>query len=69
METVTFHVTGMACGGCSNTLQQALLALEGVAAADVSHVEARAVVTFDPARVTVPQLRQAIVAAGYQVAA
>jgi len=59
----------MACGGCSNTVQQALMTLDGVAVADVSHVEARAMVTFDPARVEVQQLRQAIVVAGYQVAA
>ncbi len=66
METLILKVTGMACGGCSNTVQQALLALDGVTAAEVSHAEGRAQVTFDPAKVTLEQLRQTIVAAGYQ---
>ncbi len=68
MEKVTFSVQGMACGGCSGSVRQALLALEGVIEAEVSHVDARANVTFDPARVTASRIVSAIQAAGYQVA-
>lgn len=67
METVTINVSGMACGGCSNTVRQALLALEGVAEAEVSHVEAQASVRYDAAKVTPAQLRQAVESAGYAV--
>ncbi len=67
MERITLNVTGMACGGCSHTVTQALLALDGVAEAAVSHVEGNAVVSYDPARVTPEQITAAIVAAGYQV--
>jgi copper chaperone len=67
METVTLHISGMACGGCANTVRQALLAVDGVSAADVSHAEAKADITYDAARVTVAQLQQAVEAAGYTV--
>ena len=69
METLILKVTGMACGGCSNTVQQALLALEGVVDAEVSHVEARAVVTFDPQKLSLAQLEETIRAAGYTAVA
>lgn len=68
MQQLTLGVNGMACGGCSGTVKQALLALDGVAEAEVSHVEARAVVSYDPALVTPEQISAAIAAAGYQVA-
>ncbi len=67
METVTISITGMACGGCSSAVQQALLALDGVTSAEVSHIDARAGVTFDPARITRSQIVSAVQAAGYQV--
>lgn len=69
MEIVTLHITGMACGGCANTVRQALLALEGVTGAEVSHAEATAEVSFDPSMVQLSQLRLAIERAGYKVAA
>lgn len=68
METVTIHITGMACGGCSSAVQQALLALDGVETAAVSHVEGVAEVRFDPARVDADQMAVAIRQAGYTLA-
>jgi len=68
METVTLHIFGMACGGCANTIANALQALEGVLAADVSHIEGTAAITFDPARVQPEKLKAAVEASGYKVA-
>lgn len=68
METVILAISGMACGGCAATVKQALLALEGVTGAEVSHVEATAEVSFDPALVQFSQLQQAIERAGYKIA-
>lgn len=68
MDKVTISISGMACGGCANTVKQALLALDGVIEADVSHSEARAVVSYDAAQVAVPQLEAAVKAAGYGIA-
>jgi copper chaperone CopZ len=69
MDSVTLQITGMACGGCANTIRQALLELPGVAGAEVSHADASAGVSYDPDRVTLEQIRNAIVSAGYQVSA
>ncbi|OIQ79743.1 copper chaperone CopZ [mine drainage metagenome] len=69
MDMVTLQIAGMACGGCANTVKQALLELPGVAGAEVSHADASAIVSYDPDRVTLEQMRNAIVSAGYQVGA
>ncbi len=68
METVTLQVEGMTCGGCVNSVTRVLSALPGVAAADVSLPEARAEVTYDPARTGVEAMKQAIERAGYKAA-
>lgn len=65
MQTLRLNITGMACGGCANTVRQALLALEGVSAAEVSHVEAGASILFDPHKLTPEQITAAVSAAGY----
>ena len=65
MEKITLYITGMACGGCSANIATALLAIEGVSEADVSHTEGTAEVSFDAAKVQVAQLKAAIEAAGY----
>lgn len=67
METVVLHISGMACGGCANTVRQALLALDGVVEAAVSHHQATAEVRYHPERVGVPQMKAAIEQAGYAV--
>ena len=67
MDMVTLKISGMACGGCANSVQQALLALDGVLAAAVSHADAAAQIDYDPARVSREQLAAAITAAGYLV--
>ncbi len=68
METVRLQVEGMTCGGCVNSVTRVLSALPGVAAADVSLPEARAKVTYDPARTGVEAMKQAIERAGYKAA-
>ena len=65
MQTLRLNITGMACGGCANTVKQALLALEGVSAAEVLHAEARASVIFDPHNLTPEQIAAAVNVAGY----
>lgn len=66
METLVLKIGGMACGGCANSVRQALLAVDGVSGAEVSYADAQAKVSYDPARATLEQLRAAVQAAGYQ---
>jgi copper chaperone CopZ len=67
VETITLSIAGMACGGCANTVKQAIMALEGVVSADVSHADACAVVQYDPVKITPELIRVAVKAAGYTV--
>lgn len=67
MEMLVLKIGGMACGGCASSVAKALLALNGVSGAEVSHAEAQARVTYDPAMVGPDQLKLAVEAAGYKV--
>lgn len=65
MEEVTLKVEGMSCGGCVRNVTGVLKALPGVSEADVSLDAAQARVRFDPARVSVAELRHAVEGAGF----
>ena len=65
VQTVTFAVTGMTCAGCELGTRTVLKRLPGVATADVSYEKGTAVVTYDPAKVTVAQMVAAIKTLGY----
>ncbi|MGQ0712324.1 MAG: metal-binding (seleno)protein [Gemmatimonadaceae bacterium] len=64
-KTVTLNVTGMTCGGCAIATRKVLERLEGVKEAEVSYEDQRAVVTYDPDRVTVEQMIAAVKKLGY----
>ena len=69
METITLYISGMVCGGCASSVTKALQALPGVLEADVSHIEAKAEISFDPNLVKPDQLKSVVDAAGYKVIA
>lgn len=66
-EHIELPVRGMSCGGCAQTIQLALAGLEGVTEAKVGHTEAKAQVSYEPQRVNVGQMQEAIRKAGYEV--
>lgn len=65
MQTVTFKVSGMTCGGCSSSLEKKLAAEDGVSKAIASHDENTATVTYDPAIVGELRLVDVIEDAGF----
>ncbi|GAC1654775.1 MAG: hypothetical protein NVS4B3_19060 [Gemmatimonadaceae bacterium] len=65
LKIVTLHVEGMTCGGCVVGVRRVLTRLGGVSKAVVSYENQQAVVTYDPARVTVAELIVAIKTLGY----
>ena len=65
MTEVTIKVSGMSCGGCVRNVTGVLKALPGVTDAEVSLDEGQARVSFDPGAVSVDQLRQAVIDAGF----
>lgn len=66
METKTFTVTGMMCAACVGHVTKALLSLDGVERADVSLAENQATVTYDPAKVRMSQMTEAVADEGYE---
>jgi copper chaperone len=66
MENAVIRVGGMSCQGCAASVTQVLKALDGVSQVSVSLEKAQAEVQFDPARVNVAALREAVQDAGYE---
>lgn len=67
INEVTISIGGMTCASCSQTVEEALLALEGVHSAVVNLATEKVRVKYDPQRVRVGQLKKAIEEAGYEV--
>lgn len=65
VDTVTLHIEGMTCGGCTLATRTVLERLDGVTTAEVSYEKKRAVVTYDPAKVTVAQMIAAVATLKY----
>lgn len=65
MQTLSFDVSGMTCGGCTASVQRTLGTLDGVSHAEVTLRPGVATVVADPARITSAQIESAITALGY----
>ena len=65
IEIVSFPVEGMTCASCVNRITRFLEQVEGVDGANVNLATESATVRFDPARVSVGTLAEAVDAAGY----
>ncbi len=65
MTTLQIGVQGMTCASCVGRVERALKKVEGVEGASVNLATEKANVTFDPERVTYPQLLEAVEASGY----
>ena len=68
METTSFEVGGMSCGGCVANVKRVLEALPGVQSASVTLEPAQARVDYDPSRVKAEAFYDAVRSAGYDVA-
>ncbi|UCG73406.1 MAG: heavy-metal-associated domain-containing protein [Chromatiales bacterium] len=69
MERVELNVEGMTCGGCVNSIQNALNTRDGVASATADLESQRVTIEFDPALIQKAGLVEAIEDAGFDVAA
>jgi len=67
MQTLTFDVNGMSCGGCASSVKQAVVEIDGVSQVEINLSPGSATVQVDPARVTSAQIEAAISKLGYQV--
>ena len=69
MERVEIRVDGMTCGGCVKSIQNALNNRDGVASAAADLDSSVVAVEFDAAVIQKDAIEQAIVDAGFSVAA
>ena len=65
MQTLSFDVNGMTCGGCTGSVQRALSKIDGVGHAEVTLRPGLATVVVDASRVTAAQLESAITQLGF----
>lgn len=66
---VELVVTGMTCDGCANALHNALVATDGVFAAEVSFASGKAAVSYDAKKLKVDDLIALVSKAGYKASA
>lgn len=69
MQTLSFDVSGMTCGGCTSSVQKALTQIDGISRAEVTLRPGVATVDSDPERITSAQIEAAITRLGYPATA
>jgi copper chaperone len=67
MQTQLLKVSGMTCGGCISTVTDALKAIAGVGAVNVSLSAGEATVQYDEKLTSPEKLKSAVKGAGYGV--
>ena len=68
MDHIVIPVSGMTCGGCTASVEKALLRRDGVSTAQASLETKTVAVDFDPARTNRAALVETIVRAGFEAA-
>ena len=63
---ITLRVRGMSSQHCAGIVERSLKKLEGIENVDASFAIERAIIDFDPAKVTVGQIKKTIIDAGYE---
>lgn len=66
-DQVTISVGGMTCASCVQTVEKALMSLDGINEASVNLATEKVRVLYDPSIVTLSAMKKAIRAAGYEV--
>ena len=65
LKRAEFGVDGMTCASCSSSVERALRKLDGVEEPSVNLATNRAAFSYDPTKVKLAQVREAITKAGY----
>ncbi len=65
LKCAELGVEGMTCASCSSAVERALKKLDGVSEPSVNLATNRAAFSYDPAKVKLAQVRDAIIKAGY----
>jgi copper chaperone CopZ len=60
------YIPGMSCQGCALNIKRALIAVPGVRSAEVDEAQKVALIRFNPSKVELGKLIEAIERAGYE---
>jgi copper chaperone len=69
MANININVEGITCGGCEKSIRNAPLERAGVNDVNASHETGVVTIDFDDSQIQQDALKQAIEAAGFDVAA
>lgn len=64
---VVLRIGGMHCAGCTRAIQGYLMDMEGIKGCDVNLATEKAVIEYDPAKINLRRIEQAIEEVGYKV--
>ncbi|QLH75592.1 MAG: copper-translocating P-type ATPase [Methanomassiliicoccales archaeon] len=67
VNEITVSVSGMTCASCVKTIEESLKELDGVFSANANLATEKVMVKYDPEKVRLGQIKQAIRDAGYEV--
>ncbi len=67
MENINLKIEGMHCDGCAKRLEKVLNNIEGVKTAKVSFSDKCASIEYTEENVSIEELKEAIVDAGFEV--
>jgi copper chaperone len=65
MQTSSFFVTGLQCGGCANKLSLALRTLNGVDDVQISLASGEVTIVYDPALVSPARMQETVIRTGF----
>ena len=66
-QSITLPISGMTCANCAMNIERSVRKLPGVEDADVNYAAERAEVTYDAAKLQVPDLVASVEKAGFKV--
>ena len=62
----TYLIEGMSCSGCERTIQRVIGNLEGVTASKADLTSATVSLEYDPEKVTIDKIKEAVDKVGYK---
>lgn len=65
-KTVQLKITGMDCAMCTNAIHKRLSQTDGIIKDGISYENGSAIITYDPAKITVEKIIKVIEATGYK---
>ena len=65
-KEITMAVSGMTCAACARNIEKAVGKLEGVESGTVNFATEKATIQYDPARIRLSEIKDAIAKAGYK---